>query len=162
MIDEGTDEILGVVCLGMESSAETEDRDLLKPTNDFVPENMNVEFVSAFIGKVHDHVVTLPRKHQRESGTGKSKYYCKFLSYLKHSPVVQALSGDNMVPLFSVFIFICFFGMTDIISASNVGRSPKTPKERIRNEAHSALLSDRRFSWNSNISEFLSSGSCFV
>jgi hypothetical protein len=32
--------------------------------------------------------------------------------------------------------------MTDIISASNAGCPPKTPEERIRNKAHSALLSD--------------------
>ena len=86
IVDESTEEILGVVCLGTESSAATEDRDLLKPTDDFVPENMNVEFVSALVGKIHDLVVTLPRKHHRESGTGKSKYYSKFLPYLKHEP----------------------------------------------------------------------------
>jgi hypothetical protein len=80
IIDEGTEEILGVVCLGMESSAETEERDLLKPTESFVPENMNFEFVRALIGKVKDLVVPLRRKHQRESGTGKSKYYGEFLS----------------------------------------------------------------------------------
>lgn len=87
IVDESTDEILGVVCLGVESSAATEDRDLLKPTDDFVPENMNIEFVSAFIGKVQDLVVALPRQHHRESGSSKSKYYSKFLSYL--------FSGDH-------------------------------------------------------------------
>jgi hypothetical protein len=111
IIDESTGEILGVVCLGMESSAETEDRDLLKPTDDFVPQGMNFEFVAALIGKVHDLVVTLPRKHQRESGTGKSKYYGKLTSYLKHSPVVQTFSGDDrgglMLLLFSVFMCVC-------------------------------------------------------
>jgi hypothetical protein len=84
IVDDSTEEILGVVCLGIESSADTEDRDLLKPTDGFVPENMNVEFVSALVAKIHDLIVTLPRKHHRESGSGKSKYHSKFPSYLKY------------------------------------------------------------------------------
>lgn len=91
IVDEGTDEILGAVCLGIESSAATEDRDLLKPTDDFVPENMNAEFVSALVEKIHDLFVTLPRKHHRESETGKSKYYSKFPSSLKHTPCSSGL-----------------------------------------------------------------------
>jgi hypothetical protein len=95
IIDESTEEILGVVCLGIESSADTEDRNLLKPTDDFVPENMNVEFVSALVGKIHNLIVTLPRKHHRESRSGKSKYYSKFPSYSKHKPGSWAFSGND-------------------------------------------------------------------
>jgi hypothetical protein len=69
IVDESTEEILGVACLGIESSSATEDRDLLKPTDDFVLENMNVEFVAALVGKIHDLFVAFPRKNHRESGS---------------------------------------------------------------------------------------------
>ena len=75
IVDDSTDEILGVVCLRIESSVVTDDRDLLKPTNDFVPENINVEFVTAILGKLHNLIVTLPRRHHLESGSEKTKHY---------------------------------------------------------------------------------------
>jgi hypothetical protein len=160
IVDESTEEILGVVCLGIEASSATEDRDLLKPTDDFVPENMNAEFVSALVEKIHDLFVTLPRKHHRESGSGKSKYYSKFPSYLKYEPGSSGIFRRRLMLLCSRYLCVSVcIRLTDIISASNAGCPPKTPEERIRNKAHSALLSDCRCSWNSNIFEFLSSGS---
>jgi hypothetical protein len=94
IVDEAMDEIQGSVCLKIESNITAEDRDLLKPTDDFVPENMNVEFVTALIGKLHELIVVLPRRHQLESGPGKTKYYSTPPHISSMGPVFQAFPRE--------------------------------------------------------------------